>query len=325
MSAPTLSPFGLNFTKLSKGIAALLGVGYVVQLTVPSSRQYLCLVAGRFIPCVWNVFTAGLVETSILQAVFSAVGILMLARIIEPIWGSKEFLKFLGIVNLGSGLTALAVLYVCFVINSFKEGAGKVLYMEVSGFHGVLAGCLVAVKQLIPDTEVTLLRVIRFHAKYLPGIFLLIAVVGSVATHSVLATLPLVVPSMLVSWLYLRYLQVKPGLNLRGDPSDEFRFATFFPQALHPAVDNLVRPLARILRLQPAEDGEGRAAFGANPAPLPGSDNLEAARRRERGAKVLEERMTASGSKPQDGAGETTLDVEAGPAPDQAPGNGAKE
>jgi len=38
-------------------------------------------------------------------------------------------------------------------------------YMEVSGFHGVIAGCLVAVKQLIPDTEVTLLRVIRFHAK----------------------------------------------------------------------------------------------------------------------------------------------------------------
>jgi hypothetical protein len=62
-----------------------------------------------------------------MQVVFSAVGILMLARIIEPIWGSKEFLKFLGIVNLGSGLAALAVLYVCFVINSFKEGAGKVL------------------------------------------------------------------------------------------------------------------------------------------------------------------------------------------------------
>lgn len=55
------------------------------------------------------------------------MGILLLARIIEPIWGSKEFLKFLGIVNLGSGLAALSVLYVCFVINSFKERAGKVL------------------------------------------------------------------------------------------------------------------------------------------------------------------------------------------------------
>lgn len=38
-------------------------------------------------------------------------------------------------------------------------------YMEVNGFHGVVAACLVAVKQLIPDTEVTLVRVIRFQAK----------------------------------------------------------------------------------------------------------------------------------------------------------------
>ena len=37
--------------------------------------------------------------------------------------------------------------------------------MEVNGFHGVVAACLVAVKQLIPDTEVTLVRVIRFQAK----------------------------------------------------------------------------------------------------------------------------------------------------------------
>jgi len=51
--------------------------------------------------------------------------------------------------------------------------------------------------------------------QHLPSIFLLVATVGSIATHSVLVTLPLVVPSMLVAWLYLRYLQVKPGLNLR--------------------------------------------------------------------------------------------------------------
>lgn len=63
----------------------------------------------------------------IVQLLFSILSILLLARIIEPIWGSKEFLKFLGIVNLGSGVTALAVLYICFVINSFKDRAGKVL------------------------------------------------------------------------------------------------------------------------------------------------------------------------------------------------------
>ena len=63
-----------------------------------------------------------------MQLIFSILSILLLARIIEPIWGSKEFLKFLGIVNLGTGIAALAVLYICFVINStIKERAGRVL------------------------------------------------------------------------------------------------------------------------------------------------------------------------------------------------------
>ena len=38
-------------------------------------------------------------------------------------------------------------------------------YAEVSGFQGILAGLLVALKQTIPDSDVTLLRVIKFRAK----------------------------------------------------------------------------------------------------------------------------------------------------------------
>ena len=61
------------------------------------------------------------------QVLFSIVSTLLLARMIEPIWGSKEFLKFIAIVNLGTGLFTLAVLYVWFIITSYREGAGKVL------------------------------------------------------------------------------------------------------------------------------------------------------------------------------------------------------
>lgn len=32
-------------------------------------------------------------------------------------------------------------------------------YMPISGFHGVLSGFLVGVKQIVPDQELTLLRV----------------------------------------------------------------------------------------------------------------------------------------------------------------------
>ena len=40
-----------------------------------------------------------------------------------------------------------------------------VRYREIAGFEGVLAGCLVALKQIMPDNEVVLLKVIRFRVK----------------------------------------------------------------------------------------------------------------------------------------------------------------
>lgn len=37
--------------------------------------------------------------------------------------------------------------------------------MEICGFHGVTAGMLVAVKQIVPDTEVTIFRLAKLRAK----------------------------------------------------------------------------------------------------------------------------------------------------------------
>lgn len=38
-------------------------------------------------------------------------------------------------------------------------------YAEISGFHGVVAGMLVAVKQLTPDTEITVVQIVKLRAK----------------------------------------------------------------------------------------------------------------------------------------------------------------
>ena len=38
-------------------------------------------------------------------------------------------------------------------------------YMEVTGFQGIIGACLVAVKQVMPEDEITVLSFIRFRAK----------------------------------------------------------------------------------------------------------------------------------------------------------------
>lgn len=287
-----------NFTRLSKALAGVLCLGYAVQLVIPTAREYLTLVPGRTIPCVWNVFTAGLVETDIFKLLLNLVGVLMLAKIVEPVWGSKGFLLFTAVVNFWTGFSTFVFIYLLFTI----DRKGDVLYSEICGFQGVFAGLLVGLKQIMPENDVTLVGYVKFRAKHLPVIFNLLTVIGALALGSALKTVPFVIFGTYISWFYLRFFQSRPETSLQGDPSDEFRFATFFPAAVQPVIDRVAGLCSKVFRvgLQPAA---ARSASGSslplNGAPLPGSDNAEAARRRERGARALEERLgkkaTASG------------------------------
>ena len=69
----------------------------------------------------------------------------------------------------------------------------------------------------------------------------------------------------------------------RGDPSDEFRFATFFPEVLRGPIDMVAHLFSRVFRLGLREaNGQPHSRQGFKPGsqPLPGSDTAEAARRR---------------------------------------------
>lgn len=281
-----------KFTRLSKALCVLLLAAFVVQYVVPSTRNYLCLVPGRTLPCVWNLVTAGFVTTNPVLVVAEAIAILFLARAVEPMYGSKEFLKFLFIVDFSTCLATFACAYVAFAVSvgTQSERAGQVLYSEFSGFHGVVAGLLVAVKQVLPDHEFKLFGVISLSSKWLPTLFVLI---GSGVALAVKAWnyVPFLLFGFYSAWVYLRFFQQQPETNLRGDPSEDFKFSAFFPGFLHPVIDQIATILGVITRLQHAPGAEGRSsALKGVPASV-GSDSADANRRRERGAKALEERL----------------------------------
>lgn len=56
-----------SFTILSKGIACVLVVGYVIASVVPTSADYLALSCGRVFVRIWTLFTHGLFVTKILE------------------------------------------------------------------------------------------------------------------------------------------------------------------------------------------------------------------------------------------------------------------
>lgn len=68
--------------------------------------------------------------------------------------------------------------------------------------------------------------------QWLPSLMLLLSIVVSFFTLESATYLPTLIFGTYVSWIYLRYWQRKPETKLKGDPSDDFAFSTFFPEFL---------------------------------------------------------------------------------------------
>ncbi|XVF83257.1 hypothetical protein PTKIN_Ptkin16aG0472100 [Pterospermum kingtungense] len=206
-----------------------------------------------------------------------------MGKLLEPIWGSKEFLKFIFVINF---LTSVCV-FVTAIALYYVTQQENYLYMPIAGFHGVLAGFLVGIKQIVPDQELPLLKI---KAKWLPSLMLLLSIAISFFTPDSATYLPTLIFGTYMGWIYLRYMQRKPELKHRGDPSEDFAFSTFFPEFLRPIIDPIASIFHRMLcgKSEASTDAQGYTLGGAS---LPGSDPIEASRRRERGARALEERL----------------------------------
>ncbi|KAM3290097.1 rhomboid-like protein 19 isoform X1 [Capsicum chacoense] len=275
-----------GFTRLCKGLAVVLvGVHIIVQI-LPSALSYLALIPAKTIPFAWNLITAGYTEQTVYGAIISTIGLIYLGKLLEPIWGSREFLKFIFIVNF---LTSVFV-FITTISLYYITRLEIYLYMPISGFQGVLSGFLVGIKQIMPDQE---LAILKLKAKWLPSLALLFSIAISFFTADSVSYLPTIVFGTYLGWIYLRYWQKKPETKLKGDPSDEFSFSSFFPEFLRPVIDPIATVFERMLCGRRSETSNEERGYTLGGSMLPGSDPIEASRRRERGARALEERLAA--------------------------------
>ncbi|KAL7582497.1 hypothetical protein Lser_V15G44341 [Lactuca serriola] len=286
MSSPAGANLFTGFTRLCKGLAVVLVSGYIAVQILPSILTYVALIPARTIPFGWNLLTAGYIEQSVHGVLSSTIGLLFIGKLLEPIWGSREFMKFIFIVNF---LTSLCV-FITTISLYYVTMQENYLYTPLSGFSGVLSGLLVGVKQIIPDQELSPLKI---KAKWLPSLMLLLAILVSLFTLEPATYLPILIFGTYTGWIYLRYFQRKQETGFKGDPSDEFSFSTFFPEFLRPVIDPIASIFHRMLCGRSDASNEARGGYTPGNTTLPGSDPIEATRRRERGARALEERLAA--------------------------------
>ncbi|KAL5196581.1 hypothetical protein ABZP36_000093 [Zizania latifolia] len=285
-SLPTggASFFFRGYTKLCKGLAVILLLVHLLVQLFPSAVTYLALIPGRTIPFAWNLITGGYVELTIPGVIISIIGLLLFGKLLEPLWGSKELSKFIFVVNFSASLcvfiTAIAMYYITEEENY--------LYAPLSGFYGVLSGLLVGIKQLMPDQELNIF-VLKIKGKWTPSLVALISIVVSFFVKELVTYLPVILSGIYMSWIYLRYFQKRLETGLKGDPSEEFSFSSFFPEFIRPVLDPIASIFHKLLcgRTDRA-DARGQTL---DTTPLPGSDSIEANRRRERGQRALEQRL----------------------------------
>lgn len=131
-------------------------------------RYETCVILGC--PCV--EVTAGYYEMSLVGTIIDMLGLMYLGRLVEPIWGATEFAYFVIIVNLCVGACTFVTMYTLYIVTRSQF----YLFAKFSGFHGILAALMVALRQLLPEERVPLPlgplgSVFRVRNKHLPGLY----------------------------------------------------------------------------------------------------------------------------------------------------------
>ncbi|KAI9792462.1 MAG: hypothetical protein M1816_002346 [Peltula sp. TS41687] len=284
---------------------------------------YLALVPQLSLFYPWVFLTATLVEQNIFSLVVTLATIFYGGRYLERAWGSVGLGRFLLVV----ALTSNAISFALYIVWYALTGNVSRSLTTICGGVALQGGFLVAFKQLVPEHTVTIAKgVIKLRVKHFPAIFLLwntlAGLIFGMDTSLMLAWL-----GFLTSWVYLRFYKFNPDLSststgassgIRGDPSETFAFAAFFPDPISTpitAVSDRIYDVLVTLRIctpfsaEDVEMGNGHA-LAREEAGLPsllngggragvrggGGKREEAERRRALALKALDQRLHAASS-----------------------------
>ncbi|KAF9083366.1 hypothetical protein BGX23_011555 [Mortierella sp. AD031] len=270
----------------------------------------------------WTFATASFFEKNIILYAINTFILLGCGKYLERAWGSRELFKYLSITSVG---TMLGIYFTCLFEYLVRSNDGLLYDTRAYGMTGVIAGFLIGFKQLVPEHLVTLWGVVSIRVKSLPLLFAIFMITMALITHTQIELL-MSIYGLFISWIYTRFLKVQDGI--RGDRSETFSFASFFPEFIQPpvkAVSNFFFGiLVRFHICSPTGYGGSFQYDLENPQMAgmghtftrPGSLRAEAERRRALALKALDMRLHAAsgGASALSGIGRSTLSSTGGSA-----------
>ncbi|KAF1997749.1 cytochrome c oxidase subunit I [Amniculicola lignicola CBS 123094] len=291
--------------------------------TFGNGVPYLAIVPGSSVIYPWVFLLATVVEQNVLGLVVTGLTIFYGGRYLERAWGSTEFAKFILFVSMVPNTMS----FLLYIFGYLLSKNASTLTTTISGGIAIQAGFLVSFKQLVPEHTVAIAKgVIRMRVKHFPAIFLLANTISGIALGTETAMF-LAWFGFFTAWVYLRFYRISPSMSsaatgdgsiIKGDASDTFAFAFFFPEPIHSPMaalsEQLYNTLVTLSICTPfsAEDidagneqASARAEGGLPSIMNPnsrggrgGATRAEAERRRALALKALDQRLHAAAGRP---------------------------
>jgi hypothetical protein len=214
----------------TKVICLIIFCMWLLGLMFPEYfRHYLALIPGNMFvgtfSHVWTLFTAGYIEPDFPTGLWNISVFALIAPLLERCYGSSLFIRFVVTVN----LMIFCVFYFAMMLYVVMTGADSSLHRPESGFSGINAALLVGLKQHYPTKPILPCKLpVVFQFGQLPLICVCITFsLWMLNFHS--NQFILIILGTYSGWVYLRYFMPDAVTLVSGDHSEEFAFATFFP------------------------------------------------------------------------------------------------
>ena len=196
----------MGFGKVTVRVALVLVTMFLLVTVAPALLSATALIpANTFMAhfFIWNLATAPFVETSVVGVGVAVAVTLLVGKQLEPLWGSREMLRFILVVVLS---TSAATFLTCIFLYAFSQHLAF-LYDPVHGYCGLTGAYLVAVKQLLPEQQSKLCGVLKAKTKDLAGLYFVCYVAFFVLFNGHFGELLFVSYGSFSGWFYLRFFQ----------------------------------------------------------------------------------------------------------------------
>ncbi|XP_067620819.1 transmembrane protein 115 [Eurosta solidaginis] len=301
-------------------ICVVTGFGYLLSYSETAVRV-LSVTPGKILPTaefwIWTAFTFCFIELHWWEVLVDVTTVGLCGKMLEPLWGQFEMFKFFALTNFGvSILTTIYYLFYYAITNN-----PSILFdVHIHGLAGYVAGICVAVRQIMPDHLIFKTRWGKLTNRNVP-LTVLVASIIMWAVKLLDGTYPAMFGSgLIVAWIYLRFYQWHP--NGRGDSSESFTFASFFPYVMQPVIGILVNPiyigclkLGVVKTPAPPRSSSLSSSLSSVSIQMHGADSHDIERRRQIALKALSERLKSTDSARYNQLPKSFPTVSAGMAP----------